>query len=181
MKTPYYDTIVSLGAMDMGNHNEFLKECIADALLKLMDRKPYKKISITELTNVANVGRATYFRNFKSKEDVISFKLVICWKHWVEDHDIKEKSEFALDNALTFFEYNYSIKDILVKVYKEGMEASLYDSFSKIMVDSDSDDAFKVYKQRFYSYALFGLLDEWIKRNFKETPLEMSKILKSIV
>ncbi len=37
------------------------------------------------------------------------------------------------------------------------------------------------YESRFYSYGLFGLLDEWIKRGFNETPKQMAKIIKEIV
>ena len=31
-----------------------------------------------------------------------------------------------------------------------------------------------------YSYGLFGLLDEWIKRDFQETPEEMVDIIYKI-
>ena len=34
-------------------------------------------------------------------------------------------------------------------------------------------DAAECYQGRFLSYGLFGLLGEWIKRNYAETPDEM--------
>ena len=39
---------------------------------------------------------------------------------------------------------------------------------------------FECYKSRFYSYALFGLLDEWIKRGFHESIEQMSENVKKI-
>ena len=56
---------------------EFLKECLADALIKLLRKKPLNKISIPEISETAQVGRTTYFRNFSSKQEAITF--IMLW------------------------------------------------------------------------------------------------------
>lgn len=61
---------------------EYLKECMGTALLELMKEKPIEKISIEEMTAKADVGRSTYFRYFKSKEEVLAFKIVCLWKRY---------------------------------------------------------------------------------------------------
>ena len=48
---------------------DYLKECMGTALLELMKEKPIEKISIEEMTAKADVGRSTYFRYFKSKDE----------------------------------------------------------------------------------------------------------------
>ena len=53
--------------------SDFLKECIADSLLRLLRTKPLEAITIREITELANVSRVTYYRNFTSKEEVIEF------------------------------------------------------------------------------------------------------------
>ena len=58
---------------------EYLKECMGTALLELMREKPIEKISIEEMTAKADVGRSTYFRYFKNKDEVLSFKLRCMW------------------------------------------------------------------------------------------------------
>ena len=53
----------------MGRRTEttqYLKGRIADALIRLMDDAPVKKIRIQELTELARVGRMTWFRYFGS-------------------------------------------------------------------------------------------------------------------
>lgn len=55
---------------------DYLKECMGTALLELMKEKPIEKISIEEMTAKADVGRSTYFRYFKSKDEVLSFKII---------------------------------------------------------------------------------------------------------
>ena len=61
---------------------DYLKECMGTALLELMKEKPIEKISIEEMTAKADVGRSTYFRYFKSKDEVLSFKITCLWKRF---------------------------------------------------------------------------------------------------
>ena len=53
------------------------------------------------------------------------------------------------------------------------MQSAIYDAFYQIMMPQYGNSAKERYQMRFYSYGLFGLLDEWIKRGFQETPREM--------
>ena len=49
--------------------NESVKEAIEIALIKLLMKKDINKITITELTEFAGVGRSSFYRNFESLED----------------------------------------------------------------------------------------------------------------
>ena len=63
---------------------EYLKECMGTALLDLMKEKPMEKISIEEMTAKADVGRSTYFRYFKTKDEVLVFKILCLWNRFSE-------------------------------------------------------------------------------------------------
>lgn len=73
---------------------EFLKECLADALIKLLKEKPIEKITIPEISKLSGVGRTTYFRNFTSKNEMLTFKLVQLWGRWAEEQELKERKVF---------------------------------------------------------------------------------------
>ena len=45
------------------NQTEFLKLCLADALVKLMADKPYEDISVNAICEKADVGRTTFYRH----------------------------------------------------------------------------------------------------------------------
>ena len=51
-----------------------LREDIGSAILDLMREKPLDKITVDEFSERANVGRATFYRQFGSKEEAISYK-----------------------------------------------------------------------------------------------------------
>ena len=50
--------------------NQLARECIVTALLQLLKEKPLSALSISEITSRAGVSRMTYYRNYKSKEDI---------------------------------------------------------------------------------------------------------------
>ena len=154
----------------------FLKECLADAFISLLYEKPAIKITVTEIASRANVGRTTYFRNFSSKEDMLTFKLIRLWEKWAEEHKLTERYNFSLDNALTFFEFNLSIRPLLELIYKHGLQTAIYNAFYETMDRPQSANSLDVYRNRFYSYGVYGVLDEWIVRGFKEAPAQMAKM-----
>lgn len=160
--------------MARGNKTtEFLKECLSDALIRLMREKDFEKISIKEIADTAGVGRATWFRNYTSKNEALTFKFVQVWNRWADEHAIAVRNRFDLANAKNFFQFNYEIKHILQIVYASNMRSAIYDAFYQVMMPQYSANAKEYYQARFYSYGLFGLLDEWIKRGFKESVEEM--------
>ena len=162
--------------------NDYLKECIADAIIVLIKEKPLEKISIDEIVKKAGVGRATYFRSFNSKSEAITFKFIKMWEQYCELNDLKVRDSFDLDNAQHFFEYNYSIRHILEIVYRAGLQKAIHESFYRIVLTMEhTSDTAKLYREKFYAHGLYGLLDEWVKRNFSETLDEMAQMLIQIV
>ncbi len=158
----------------------FLKECLADALIKLLETKPMEKITITEIAKLAGVGRTTYFRNFKSKEEMLFFKLILLWERWVEEHSIEKEKYFNAGNTLTFFQFNYSIRPLLELMYSRNLQSALFRSFYNDLMPKNSLLPIDRYESSFYLYGLFGLLDEWITRGFKETPEQMNEIVMEL-
>lgn len=52
---------------------EYSRYYIVQALFKLMNNYEYEKISIKDIAEKAGVGRATFYRYFKRKEDVLIY------------------------------------------------------------------------------------------------------------
>lgn len=167
----------------MGNNRkttDFLKECMSDALLKLMEEKIFTKITVKEIVEIAGVNRSTWFRNFESKNEALSFKIVRLWNRWADGHGLKERQKFTLDNAGDFFQFNFAYRHILQTIYKSHLQSVLYDSFYMVMMPQHEINAEEFYSAQFYSYGLFGLLDGWIRQDFRESPENMAKLLCKI-
>lgn len=159
----------------------FLKECMADALLKLMKTTPLEKITVTQITELAGVGRTTWFRNFSSKTEALVFKQIRLWEKWTEDHDISIRNRYARENRQTFFEFQYAIREHTAALYKAGLQSVVYEAFYTVIGPQCGANALECYESRVYSYALFGLVDEWCKRDYYESPEEMMEIYQEIL
>ena len=157
----------------------FLKECLADALIQLLADKPMDKITIPEIAKLAGVGRTTYFRNFRSKEEMLSFKLILLWERWTDKLHAKKRS-YSPDDALVFFRFNHSIRGLLTLMYSRDLQSALYGAFNTYLTPRPEAEASERYASSFYSYGLFGLLDEWIAGGFRETPEQMAQITREI-
>ena len=178
------NSIIIEGSFGMGRGSkttEFLKECLSDALLRLMREKPFEKISIKEIAETAGVGRATWFRNYSEKKEALTFKLVISWRRWAEEHDIAVSDRLMLKHARDFFQFNYMVRGTIKTIYAADMQSAVYDAFYQVMMPQHGANVMGCYQARFYSYGLFGLLDEWVKRGFKETPDEMVSIFYHVM
>ncbi|MCM1537812.1 MAG: TetR family transcriptional regulator C-terminal domain-containing protein [bacterium] len=160
---------------------EFLKECMADALIRLLRTKSMEKITVDEITSEAGVGRATWFRNFSGKNEAVTYKLITSWERWAAEHHLVERHRFDLSNAAAFFEFNQSISPMLSAIYRADLGACVYDAFIGCMKAQNSADKQECYQSGFYLHALFGLLNEWILRDFCESPEEMKEILCKII
>ena len=154
----------------------YLKECMADALIKLLDEKPLDKITVPEITDLAGVGRVTYFRNCLSKEELISFKLMRLEERWKAENMSMTASEAEMDRILIFFRFHSSIQKLLKLIYKRDLQFTVYFNFYQTLVDQTANEI-DAFKSRFFAYGVLGLLDEWIRHDFQETPEEMTEMV----
>ena len=162
----------------MNKQSIFLKECIADAYIQLLEENANQKISAQTIAKKAGVGRATYFRHFKTREDIIVFKLKSLWNDWAKEQLKKSYKQVQYQDTLDFFEFNYTIRDLHKIIYNANMQHAIYAMLYDVMIGIDTDNHLDCYMNRFYSYGLFGILDEWIQSEYKETPSELAKFVE---
>ena len=99
-----------------------------------MREKPFSKITVNEIAQAAGVNRSTWFRNFETKNEALTFKLVRVWYRWADDRGMKERCRYTPDNAEDFFAFNDSIQELLSEIYREGLQACVYNAFYQAMM-----------------------------------------------
>lgn len=72
--------------MDNLKKNQYVKSEITKALLELLKEKDLNEISIREITTRAQVGRVSFYRNYKRKEDILEQYLFFIIKEWGESN-----------------------------------------------------------------------------------------------
>lgn len=151
------------------NQTEFLKLCLADGLIKLLASKDYADININEICETANVGRTTFYRHLdknNGKEELILFKISYEWDRYQEKHD----EEIKKDQNLGMSSYIYENRKLFSLLYKKGLITLLMRAFEILVPGGEVYDKNLSYLMSFFTYGYFGIIYQWIKYDFDETP-----------
>lgn len=155
--------------------NSITCESIIEALFLLMERKDYKSISITELANKAGVGRASFYRNFKDKDDVIVKYLEEQSVVWAKD--LKKPNLTSIDIAESLFTYFKGQERVLKLLYKAGLSHLVLKSIYNVCGPTSEQSNAIAYANACIVGALYMWCDEWIKRGMQESPKEMVNLI----
>ena len=159
---------------------EMLNKQMGDALIELLKEKPISKISIEELTKKADVGRATFFRHFDSKEDLLSYRLVEIYKEYMGDSFDASYSD--IEHSIKFFNYYKDTIDLHTLLLDNNLESIIFEGFRSVLIpleeQSETDDLYTTF---FTAYGLFGVILKWIKGGCKESSEEMAKLCRGLL
>lgn len=157
---------------------EFLKECMADALLFLMREKPIAKITADEICLRAGVGRATWFRQFSSKESALAYKMQVLWLRWLESKSIQLSHAFLLENPCVFFSFFYENRSLFEAIYSAGVQHVVIECFQDLLIEQVKPLGRTDYADRFVVFGSIGIVDLWINGGFKESLGQMDELAK---
>ena len=57
--------------MKENSNHRLTIDCIYEALIQLMKNRPFREISITDITRKAGVSRMAYYRNYSDKKEIL--------------------------------------------------------------------------------------------------------------
>lgn len=148
------------------DYTDFTKQYITEAVLQLMNEKDFHEISITEIAKKAGVGRATFYRNFDSKEDVLIYHF-----NKVVD-DLNSQSRFTprcdedyyrtIMSVLLTMEKNKNLVKLIIKSNLETLLLNyLNERYASVFgeVGRPQNELLPY----FYSGAIYNITIHWVK------------------
>lgn len=150
--------------------NRYVIEHITAAIIELMGKYPFDEISISQICQEAQVGRASFYRNFESKQDILEKHLVVLIQEWG-----KEFEDRAEINAFseTLLRHYYKYKDFYLLLYRHGLSAMIYDNLRAACKLDEAQSNPERYGKSMFAGMLFGWLDEWMRQGMPESPDEL--------
>ena len=155
------------------------KQYIFQAFNQLLKTTNYDNISVCDITKKAGVSRMSFYRNFKSKEDLAykGIQLVFDKIH-KRLEESEEKSQYIC--AKIVFEEFMPAKDLLQSFKNSNLAASMIDIIEKKLkedVPNDYMNKTSKYIPVFYFGAIASTLLCWLNNGAEETPDEMAKLI----
>jgi AcrR family transcriptional regulator len=167
----------------MENKENLTRSYIFKAYLKLLESKPFEKISVSEITKKAGVSRMSFYRNFSSKED-LTFQgideIIINIKQNIKKYNkvnifviTKEVFEEAkkYKNAFLSFDnspFSRQIMSVSASRLKDNIPIDYINRTSK-------------YIPIFYFSAVCTTMFEWLKNGTQESSDEMARMISSLI
>ena len=160
-------TAPSVSPMSNEARNSYVIEQITEALTGLLRTKPIGEVSISELCAAAGVGRASFYRNFESKEAVLQRKdeALLRQAAAAQAKAAGREPENLMASLLLFYKKN---QDFYALVYKND-SGILLDTILKIAGPAQADANIAAYVKAFVAYGIYGTVCEWIRRGMTES------------
>ncbi|MBP3893453.1 MAG: TetR/AcrR family transcriptional regulator C-terminal domain-containing protein [Atopobiaceae bacterium] len=152
---------------------ERTKAQLGEAVISLLTELQPDQITADAIAERAGMGRATWFRHFSSKSDAVACALVARWMRWATDEDISPESQVSM---LPFLRLAHAQRETLTLLYARGMRQAVLDASARI-TEVIRGDGHAGYRSKFFLYGFVGVLDEWVRRDFAETPEEIAAML----
>lgn len=163
---------------------EYSRYYIVQALFKLMNEREYDKIGVTDLAEKAGVGRATFYRYFKRKEDVIEYYFLHNTKEFLFEQRYYPRCRADyLNVARDVFSKFQKNKDCFKLIRRARLEYLYLDFLNRKMVETfqrEYPDE-NPYKPYLFAGMIFNVSIAWLDGGCSESVGEMAEtVLGSI-
>ena len=163
---------------------EYTRHYIVQALFRLMEEYTYDKVTVTDLCKKAGVGRATFYRYFKSKEEVIAFyfehnkKQFVFAQHYYPR--CKEDYRAVILQVLQLFRQNKGPMKILRRARLEYLYLDYlnHEFVSTFQRQYEGQSAYTPY---LYAGMLYNVSMAWLDSDCGESAEEIAQALTDAI
>jgi AcrR family transcriptional regulator len=154
-----------------------------DAIEHLLESKSFDDIGIKEVSDLAGIGRATFYRNFDYVEDVLKLRLDEQFERLSQL--VEPTSQNSLTNLEPFFDFwvkNPEILQVLIKADKWSIFTSKFNIEARgpiveLAMHVKHDPKFDQYLYTIFSGIITSVLQTWVARGSKETSRELCEMI----
>lgn len=170
-------SVETVSPMSNEGRNAYVIGHITDALLGLLREKPLEGISVSELCGRAGVGRASFYRNFSSKEDILRAYIHGLFREWAADGALWEGKALSelLRAMFSHFENHFEFYSLL---NQRGLVCLLKDVITGLCGPRPEDPKEAAYSKAYAAYALYGWIELWFQRGMRESADEIAGMFK---
>jgi len=164
------------------------KSWIFDAIMLLMDEKPYAKITVSDITEKAGIARQTFYYTYNDKDDVIFEYLMNTFNADLMSIETAQNDK-KQDTILFIFDYRYmvenqktlkkilSVDDIKSRIFRDLQKypMSLIENYKKKL--SAEDYLIGRYKLCYQITGFLSLFFDWF---VNDMPMPVEKFIPMI-
>jgi len=166
---------------------KYTRDWTYQALEKILKTKNFEDIKISEIIIKAGISRATFYRNFSNKNDIITYRIKRFFDEFYQEvinfYSISHPSG-ELPLIEMFFNEVFKERDLIDTVHKSNLDYIMIENIV-VLINNHRELFYKIvrpditlenYIIEIVASSAWTLIKTWIKGGRKETPFELSKI-----
>ena len=186
------------------------RQALRNALLQLVKEKGYDSILVEEITQRANLGRATFYLHYKDKEDLLvdvfseiakeksRALLEIPFSAWITDWGTTDPTNEnnTVPPPLLVFQHVAENSDIYRIIFKSEKADRIIERIRKIITQSITEFIQTKAKSdpipilftvpvgllaAYYSGAILSFVDWWLEQELSYSPEEMTRMFQRLI
>ena len=153
-------------------------DMILQALLELLNKKPYMDISVSDLQKASGVGRSTFYRLFDTVDDVVVYAVDIGFQDLVRDFEELSWKDFTLKCLQTVIEQNRQMSNLISGNRGYLIFPSLRRNIQRALdLRSEAFPEEAHYSFGIFAAACISVITVWNENGQKESIEELADIL----
>lgn len=156
-----------------------VKKCITTALLDLLEEKSISEISISEIIKKAGVARASFYRNYATKENVIITLIADVLEEYRATLSDTEENFYTYKNIRTSFVFFSRYQKQVLDLHRFGYGSLLLDmlnQFHEEVAGTMPCTSIERYQLYVYIGSLYNTAMMWLKNGTREEVSEIADV-----
>ena len=168
----------TVSPMSNEGRNAYVIEHLTSALFELLEERPLEEITVSALCSRAGVGRASFYRNYQRREDIVRAHLVQLLRGWQDaygpwdGHPLHE----TIGSLFGHFEAHRSFYTLLSR---RGLVYLLKDALLDAVGYRPELERVEAYARAYAAYTLYGWIETWFRRGMRESAQEMEEMFRN--
>jgi len=171
------------------------KKLLKQGLAEVMDEKPFKDITVKDITDRADLNRGTFYLHYKDTYDLldkIETEILSDFQSMIDENlkysDISNSLEPILTPIVNYIADNADFCRLLFKnkasnVFVLKFTQLIYDNGSHILklINPNLSPEYSEYLFNYMSYGLIGMLMQWFETNMTLPKSELVKMTDKLL
>lgn len=173
--------MIKNGFYNMVPRSSYTKKRLVESLLKLMKKgKRFDDISIQDIVEEGGFSRMAYYRNFKTKADILRYHFDVITEDFIKETNT-DFYKMPLEEYLTsVFSYLFNNRELSKTLLETRLFDYVKEQFDLKLIKTAHTEEERI---RFIYFAggLFNIYYHWLLSDGKQTPQEIAKIVADYV
>ncbi|MGM9662303.1 MAG: TetR/AcrR family transcriptional regulator [Oscillospiraceae bacterium] len=155
-----------------------VKANITNTLFSLMEKKSLADIHVSEIVKGAGVARASFYRNYCSKEDVLITLVRDVLEAFYQESHLEQGTIYTYDNVLLSFQYFRRYRKYMLDLYRSGFMSVVLEELNHFHENIEGNmpsSSIERYHLYMYTGALLNTALVWLAADDQTSPEDMAR------